>query len=792
MIKKHQTVFFMLILLNCYSFSGKIFAQQYTLKGKVVNQDAQSVEFIYASLIKDDSLVYQTLTDSFGSFSFKLEGGDYTLILEQFGAEYFNETISLYQNLDIGTVYIEKSIALEGVMLTAKKRLVEQKVDRTVFNVENFIASQGMSGLEALQNTPLVRVQNGKISIIGKGGVAIMINDRILNLPGSEVANYLQSLLSDDIARIEVITTPPSRYEAAGNSGIINIILKKNPNLGWSGNLSGSYQRNSYDGFRSGATINYQSKKISSSLKLRQYDFIYNIEGSNNLIGSEKSIYSDETRKDQSKGLGLNYSLDYKINEKQNIGFIYDFNTSKYHMDTDGISQYKSQAVIDSTLNTKQKQIFKTPTHTLNVYYDIKLDTIGKKLSFTGNYLSNVPDIRSDFNTVNNASLYESVVRNTSEMEYSIYSGQADLALPYNWAEVEVGAKYTLLDNNSNVAYYNLIGSDYVISPDNSNAFQYKEHNYASYISLQKDFNDKWSAKAGVRYEHTSLDGGTPELETDRFSSNYGKLFPTAYISYEPSYNHTFSLNYSKRINRPDFQDLNPFRWYSSPYIYSSGSPTLKPSFNDNVEFTYTFKGKLTARLYNQYSRDNLSNISRLEDGINSNVVENSYNQNTIGLGLSYYETFFNVWESSISTIGSYTITTPTTPEVERLKVYSFAYAINNTITLSQDETWFLLVNFWHNLPSTTANMKMKGIVEFSPGIKASFLDKKLNVSAVFSDLFKTLNFETYSYNNGFRSESYSYNDNRRFNLSVSYSFGNNKVKGANKYIDFEEQDRAN
>ena len=202
-------------------------------------------------------------------------------------------------------------------MLTAKKRLVEQKVDRTVFNVENSIASQGMSGLEALQNTPLVRVQNGKISIIGKGGVAIMINDRILNLPGSEVANYLQSLLSDDIARIEVITTPPSRYEAAGNSGIINIILKKNPNLGWSGNLSGSYQRNSYDGFRSGATINYQSKKISSSLKLRQYDFIYNIEGSNNLIGSEKSIYSDETRKDQSKGLGLNYSLDYKINEKQ-------------------------------------------------------------------------------------------------------------------------------------------------------------------------------------------------------------------------------------------------------------------------------------------------------------------------------------------------------------------------------------------------------------------------------------------------------------------------------------------
>lgn len=311
-------------------------------------------------------------------------------------------------------------------------------------------------------------------------------------------------------------------------------------------------------------------------------------------------------------------------------------------------------------------------------------------------------------------------------------------------------------------------------------------------MSLQKDINEKWSAKVGVRYEYTSLDGETTELDIGKFSSSYGQLFPTAYISYEPNYNHAFSLNYSKRINRPDFQDLNPFRWHSNPYIYHSGTPTLKPSYNDNVEFTYTFKGKLTARLYNQYSSDNLSNISRLEDGINSNVVENSFDQNRIGLGLSYYETFFNVWESSISTVGSYTLTTPITPEVERLKVYSFAYAINNTITLNKDGTWFLLVNFWHNLPSTTANMKMKGKLEFTPGVRASFLDKKLNISAVFSDVFKTLNVDTYANNNGFRSESYSYNDSRKFNLSLSYSFGNNKVRGANKYIDFEEQDRAN
>ena len=226
--------------------------------------------------------------------------------------------------------------------------------------------------------------------------------------------------------------------------------------------------------------------------------------------------------------------------------------------------------------------------------------------------------------------------------------------------------------------------------------------------------------------------------------------------------------------------------------MYYTGTPTLKPSFNDNVELSYTVKNKITLGLYNQYTKNSLSNIARLENGLYSNTIENSFNQNTTGLRLNYYETFFKVWDFAFSINGTYTSTTPTIKEVESLKIYSMAYTVNNTIALNNNKTWFLLLNLWHDLPYVYANIKIQEQLNLSPGVKASFLDKKLTVSAVLSDAFKSLNSQGYSYNSGYRSEFYNYMDQRRFTLSMSYNFGNSNVKGANKKVKINEKSRAN
>ena len=786
-----------LILISCYliafSFCSSVFGQQFSINGKVINQHDKALEFADILLFKNDSLlINQAYTDSLGLFSMKTDAGNYLLKIEQFGVEFYSEEIEIKQDKDLGLIKIQDATTLEGATVTAKKKLIEQKVDRLVCNIENSIASQGMSALDALRNTPMVNVLNDNISIVGKGNVSVMVNDRMLNLSGSELTNYLQSLRSDDIAKIEIITTPPSKYEAQGNSGIINIILKKNPNIGWSGSVNSSYQKNSYSGFRTGATVNYQSKKLSTSLKLRQFDMAYKAVGARDLLSKTNSVYNSETRKDTPDGFGLNYSLDYKINEKQNIGLIYDYSNQHYNMKTDGLSHYETNSIIDSTLVTLQKQRWTTPTHTLNTYYDIKLDSIGKKLSFTANYLNDSPNKINNLNTFNNTNQHNAIVRNNSKMKYAIYSVQSDLTLPYKWLNIETGAKYTLLDNKSNVEYYEFDEADFVLNPSNSNIFHYKEHNYAAYVSFQKDFNQKWSAKAGLRYEYTSLEGFTPNDENSSLKKNYGKLFTTAYISYKPTTNHSFSINYSKRINRPNFQSLNPFRWYTNPYMYYTGNPKLQPSFNDNIELNYSYKGKFTFGLYNQFSQNNTSNIARFSDGIYSNVIENSYDQNRTGFNIGYYNTFFKIWETSINANASYTITKPTISELEKLKVYSMSYTFYNTITLNENKTWFLMLNFWHSLPFTYANIKLQDQLEFSPGIKASFFDKKLQANFVINDVFKTIKNKGNSYNGDYRSEFNQYNDYRGFKLSLTYNFGNNKVKENNKKVNFEEQNRAN
>lgn len=782
------TGYIILLIINT-----NISAQPLTLKGKVVNQDNYAVKFADVLVFKSDGiLVNKTFTDSLGFFSLKLDSGNYRLKVKQSAQEYFSENIEVKQDILLGEIKVKDAKELQGVTITARKKLIEQKVDRLVYNIENSIASQGVSGLDALRNTPMVNVINDAVSIAGKGNVSVMINDRMLNLSGTELTNYLESLRSDDIAKIEIITTPPAKYEAQGNSGIINTILKKNPNLGWSGSINVSYQRNSYSGFRTGATLNYQSKKISTSLKLRQYDVAYKPTGARNLLGNTNSIYTSETRKDVTDAMGINYSLDYKINKRQNIGLIYDFGNQHYNMDARGISRYETKPVVDSTLATWQRQRWTMPTHTLNAYYDIRLDSAGKKLSFTGNYLNNSPTRTNDLNTWNTVTNNNAIVQNNSKMKYAILSAQSDLSLPYPWLNIETGMKYTLLDNRSDVGYFDFNGTDYILNSANSNVFHYKEHNYAAYISFQKDFNKKWSAKTGVRYEYASLDGFTPNDENSRIKRQYGKIFPTAYIGYKANSNHSFTLNYSKRIDRPDFQSLNPFRWYTNPYIYYTGNPALQPTFNDNVELNYSYKGKLTFGLYNQYSQDNTSNIARFSDGIYSNLIENSYDQNRTGINLGYYNTFFKVWETSVNANGSYTTTKPTIPELERLKLYSLSYSFYNTITLNKNKTRYLMLNFWHTLPFTYANIRLQDQLAFSPGIKAFFFNKKLQANFVANDVFRTIKNIGYSYNGEYRSEFNQYNDYRGFRLSLTCSFGNNKVKGATKNIDFIEQNRAN
>ncbi|MEJ5052213.1 outer membrane beta-barrel family protein [Chryseobacterium culicis] len=678
---------------------------------------------------------------------------------------------------------------IEAVTVNGKKVLVERKVDRLVYNVQNSMLSQGSSGTEVLAGTPLLQVDESKglLSIAGKNGVSVMVNDRMLNLSGSELINYLRNLRSENILKIEVITTPPAKYEAQGNSGIINIVLKKNQNLGWNGYLITNYTQKTYAAFSTVAGINYQNEKIKASVKLMGYDGDKKSVENYKITGQSSSISRNE-RRDMNDGLGLNANFDYSLSKNSNIGLVYDITKGHSNMDIHATQNYFTNNTPTLQTDTDSKHRSAFTTQMLNLYFDQKMGE--HKLSFGANYYGNLPDTEVNFTTRNIADNSMQTVRNLSGVDYKIYLGQADLTLNLKKIQLETGAKYSQFSNNSDIGYFNFTHGNYIIDPAKSNLFDYNEKNYAAYVSAGKDLGEKWSVKAGLRYEYSQTNGFSP-ITLSKSENNYGKFFPTAYVSYKASQDNQFSINYSRRINRPYFRALDPFRWYSNPTTYYAGNPSLQPSFNHNIEFNYIFKNKFSAHLYYQRTKNNFDQISFLNGIDLISTYENYYNQNIYGINFNYTDTFFKIWESNISTSLSYNETQITRFNLVPKNGQSFYYSLNNTFQLNKAKTFMLFVNYWHNLPSRDGSASIKGRASFDAGVKMSFVEKALQVNLSVSDIFKQSGFKADLY---FTDNTQSFNnywDARRMTLSITYNFGNQKVKSNKRAINFEEKERA-
>ncbi|MDR6459477.1 outer membrane receptor protein involved in Fe transport [Chryseobacterium vietnamense] len=761
-----------------------------SITGKIT-QTGNAVPYVEVVAVKNQK--QQTaISDEKGNYSLKLsENGNYTIRLIQDGIEISHKDIAIN-----GTVkqdfFIEKKNEkqIEGVTLTARKKLIERKADRLVFNVSNSVASQGMDAVDALATTPLVKVDdNTGVSIVGKSGVAVMINDRILNLSDAELVTYLKSLRSENIEKIEVITAPPAKYEAQGNSGLINIVLKKNQNLGWSGSLTSSLQQQTYTGNSNSVTVNYQNEKLRSSLKLRQnknekhsYEN-YWIEGADGLK-------SNDNRRDFGDGLGANLSLDYQLSKKSNVGFIYDFGFGHSNMDIRNTSNYFQNGIYTNTLLTDAEHRATGRQHTVSAYYDLKFGKQDNKLSITGNYFSNTPETTIDFTTTESSG-GRFVVKSPSMVDYKIYSGQADLTLPYQFAKTETGVKFTNFDNNSSIFYQNLTNGQYITDPLKSNEFEYNEKNYAAYISFEKAFNEKWSAKAGLRYEYSVVNGNS--LTSGQQTENsYGKFFPTAYISYKSNESHTFNLNYSKRINRPGFRAINPYRWYININSYFTGNPFLKPSINHNFELSYVYKGKLSASAYFQRTVDAFGQLANLKGENRISTFENYYNQNSMGASLNYSDTFFKKWEANYAANYSYMSTDVFATDALSRKGSSYDFDFQNNISVHSGKTVQLILNYWFRLPSNSGNSYMKFAGNLTSGVKLNLMEKSLQLNVFVSDILKQGKSQgeiyyttgTHSYNN--------YYDARRLTVSATYTFGNKKVKGTDRNVKFDEKNRAN
>lgn len=801
MIKKLKFVLFLtktkrtlkksILLIVILLLSNFIFSQQFQITGKIVDEKNNPIDFAEVLVLNQDSVIVKSeISDNQGLFSIKASRGDYIVQVKHLKDILYSKGISIQNHINLGNIKVDKVQEIKEVFIEGKKKLIERKVDRIIYNVSNDIFNKGTNLMDALHRAPRLNVENDNISIIGKGGnVKVMIDGRLQNLSDDALKAKLKGLRAEQIKRVEIIPTPPSKYSAEGNSGMINIILKNDENEGLQGSantgLGIQFERVSTD---QGLNLNYKMKKLDVSVNVNHNDGkatnennqTYDFENTRTNIKALSDFYS--------KGTSANTVIQYKPIEKLTIGSTIDVGESSIGINNPSTTEYfnKLSQKIDSLMYSDNHNNSKYKSQAISIFSDYVLDSLGKKISLTYNYSYN----KNISNSYSNSDIYGLAYRNVNftndgDNRYKINNVLIDFELPLSFGKLETGGAYTQINNNTSITYFD---SNNNIDYSQSNRFEYTEKTLAAYISFQKDWSKKWSSKLGLRFENTDIQGYSPTLQITN-KNNYAKLFPTLFVSYNPNDNHSFSVSYSKRLDRPSFYDLNPFRYYSDAYNYISGNPSLLPTYTNALELSYTLKNNLNFIAYGNYITDGISYLNEL-DAKNAFVSHpvNNYTQKKAGLIGSYTWKVFK-WNSLYIAADGYYTDLTSKKDVQKIEGFGGSFSLRSSIQLNKSKTSFLELNYKNYLPSKAMflDLSTKNQARFGVNFKQMFLNKNLIFDLWINDIFRQNIRKSEKQYNTFHYSQYSDSHNKGIYLSVNYIFGNKNVEGVyrdNKNVD--------
>ncbi|ELY2018104.1 TonB-dependent receptor family protein, partial [Flavobacterium psychrophilum] len=776
----------------------KLFSQV-TISGQIKDKKNKPIEFLEVQLQNNDSIIAKSeLTNVDGKFTILTEKGEYQLIIKQLGKVLQKQKITAKQDTYIGVIQIiETQQQLEEVIIASKKKLIERKVDRLIFNVENSISASGGDAIDALKITPSIRVQNDKITMIGKSGMSIMIDDKLIQLSGYDLVNFLKTISSDNIKNIEVITTPPAKYSAEGNSGLVNIKLKKAKKDSWNATINSAYRQATYATRSIGGNFNYQKNKISIFSNLNYTN------GASAPVETSKIYYPNQLwsnnsqRKDFNNSIGGRIGIDYQISKKWTIGIQYLGSNSKPNINENNLTTISNNSKsIDSFIKTDAENFRKNNSNSLNYHSIYDIDTLGTKVSADFDYFKYTGNDNRTFKS-NSLNPNNNIIPNTyfsanngSENNLVNYSAKIDIEMPLKLINLSYGGKLSYSKNKSDVIYYDLTSGSPIYDATQSNQFKYDENIGALYFSGTKKINDKWETQLGLRMESTNTKGISITLNQEN-SNNYLRFFPTAYIIYSQNDNNVFSLNYSKRINRPSFFSLNPFRLYINPYFYSEGNPFLQPSCSHNVEFSYTRNQNWENKVYYSKIDNGFYQLATID--INTNIQSfkyaNYFNTTILGLSESYTFSVLKFWESINSADLSYSNSDSKVITTNQNRTgFNSYFSTENTFYLNKSKSIIFNLNFWV-IPSGVSDLDINiASNQLDLSMKFLFLNKNLQLNIIGNDIFRSNKSAYKSINNNIVQEYNNYYDIRSFRIALTYKFGNTKINIENRNLGNEEE----
>lgn len=600
-------------------------AQNGSIKGLVKSDKNEAIVGATVILLKGqkENIIKSSFTDVDGKFEFEnLKYDSLTLSISYVGMDKYSSAkiILNAQNssIDLGTItLISNATELQEVAVKAQKAFVVQKIDRTVVNPEALISNAGVTSLEVLEKAPGVSVDvNGNISLRGKGGVVVFVDDKPTYLSAADLANYLRTIPSSSIESIEIMTNPPAKYDAAGNSGVINIRLKKSIARGMNGGLNLSYGQGRFMRTNNSFNFNYRINKfnIFTNASVNQNNSYQDLTITRRYFTPEGQLSSTFVQnsyiRPSNGSRNLRLGLDYYVTKKTTLGlalsgFINPSSRNVKNIATIRNGQNELTGLVDAY--NPMDILFKNGSVNLNMTH--QFDTKGREISVNLDnivYKSTIEQSLENKNLNPDGSLLNrSILESNLPSDISIRAAKIDYINPLaKGGRIEAGAKTSFV-NTSNIAdFYDVVDNKREPNYTFSNNFQYKENINAAYLNYSRDFK-KISVQAGLRLENTNIVGnqlGNIQVKDSSFKRNYTNFFPTFYAQYrvDSASKHVLGFSLGRRIDRPNYKDMNPFTYPMDRFTYYGGNPFLQPTFSYNAELSYTYKSFLTTTL--QYS----------------------------------------------------------------------------------------------------------------------------------------------------------------------------------------------
>ena len=755
-------------------------AQTYRLSGCVQDENRQPVEVANVLLkqAKDSTYITGMLTDTQGCFSFDQPLGEYLLHITLIGSEDLYVPVVLQGNKNVGELTLKSSSALlDEVTVTAARPVIKRLVDRVVFDAHNTIASAGGSALDLLREVPGLQVGQNSIGIIGKGGIKVYINDRETKLSGDELIDYLRSYDASQILKVEVITTPPSKYDAAGNAGIINIRLKSRPKDYVGGTASASYSTGEKDNYGyGGINLNLSKGRVSSFLNGGTTQGNYETREKNYRYFPQNTWNSRADYTNYMNSFYLQGGVDVSLERDWSAGMqaIYNHSAPKPGNALSWTEVYDaSTAVLDSLLYSNSDKDTGSDRLNLNFHTDKVWDDKGKKMTWDVDYLRDNRDENMGF--LSKTLLPDGTEIPGTNFDYNylqhrkvdVVSSALDFILPFEKYKITAGAKVSFTNTRNGINYDT---SDPTLVQDDY--FRYKEQIYALYADYSREFSERFSMQLGLRMEHTRTTGISEAKDTED-KHDYTRLFPTVYLLYSPTDGHALNFSFSNRISRPSQNMVNPFPFYQNKYTYACGREDLNPSYTYNAELGYTLKNNFNVSAYYSYSDDVFFQVVDLdaETNVTSFLWENFMQTHAFGLNNSY--TFRTKWLQIYAQHGvNYRRTTSsaatTSPEE---KGWAYNASLRNTFFFNEKKTLLATLSGSYSSRQYQGIYLMSPTYSVSAGMLYRLLNNKLSLSLNVNNLFVSHSkLETMS--NGLKIIADNQFAFASFRIGVSYTFG--------------------